>query len=276
MKIDFVVIGPGRCGTTLIYNALVKHPDIQLPNIIKDGNWFLNPKINEQILNKIFIKSKRKKLLGDVSNMYFYDPSVAQRIYKFAPKCKIIFIVRDQIDRLISSYNYRISSGEISPCTFDTAINKYPDLIAQSKYGTNLLPYLKYFPVNQIKWIDFEDLNKEPKKFFSELGKAIGVSINPGLFGNLGIVNKNRTPRNFLVIRLKYFCTFILRKYRLFRILNFFKSNQVVKRILYNNKKCNLPIDREIIDKLKLIYQNDNQHLKPLMPALYERLNSNE
>jgi hypothetical protein len=67
-----------------------------------------------------------------------------------------------------------------------------------------------------------------------------------------------------------------LRKYRLFRILNFFKSNQVVKRILYNNKKCNLPIDREIIDKLKLIYQNDNQHLKPLMPALYERLNSNE
>lgn len=88
---DFIIIGVARCGTTSLYNYLVKHPYI-FPALRKEINFF-SINFNRGLgwyrtffpsrIYKFFIKwvYKRHLITGEATPFYIFHPLALKRIY---------------------------------------------------------------------------------------------------------------------------------------------------------------------------------------------------
>jgi len=92
---NFIVIGPGRSGTTWLYNALREHPEIGMASTKetcyfdafyhKGLGWYAD-----------FFKSYNgRKAIGEVSNTYIFSPLAARRIAELNPNIRIISPLRN-------------------------------------------------------------------------------------------------------------------------------------------------------------------------------------
>ena len=98
--------------------------------------------------------------MAEASVYYTHLPlasGVPERIRQFNPDARLIYLMRDPIERTISHYWHRIKShGESrSPLR---AIKNDPQYCDVSHYAMQLRPYLTRFKRDQIKILTFEEL----------------------------------------------------------------------------------------------------------------------
>lgn len=103
---NFLGIGSERCASTWIHSVLSKHPQLYLPER-KEFNFWSGEITKENLENytKYFEDEKVKDcLLGEISPTYaaMYSEEVAL-LKELIPDLKVIFIIRNPVDRLISS-----------------------------------------------------------------------------------------------------------------------------------------------------------------------------
>lgn len=205
---NFIIAGGIKCGTTSLYNYLIQHPNI-FPASRKETkffdldyelgiNWYkpyFPTKIKKYFLEKFY---KKKFLTGESTPAYFHHPLVPKRIFEEIPKIKLIFLLRNPIDRAYSDYNMR-KRAKLERLTFEAAIEKEISLI---KKGENLLeklelqdyfskfkPYLSrghyysqlqswfnFFPRNQIHIGITEDLLENPQDILNEIFSFLKLS----------------------------------------------------------------------------------------------------
>lgn len=109
-KPNLFVVGAMKCGTTILCDFLNLHEDIAVApkkevhyfslNYLKGETWYL-----EQ-----FQQEKPVKYTVDASPTYFDTSNtvlIASLIKSFEPNAKIIVIIRDPVDRLISHFNHQ-------------------------------------------------------------------------------------------------------------------------------------------------------------------------
>lgn len=163
-KLDFILIGAPKAGTSSLYNYFLSHPDvsvqygkeaIDLHSFIESTerqNFFLgNKKFNGIITPDLVIKK----------NLLF-------KIIKLYPRIKIIYLVRHPIDRLISHFHHFLSLTNKN-ININTAIDNNlvlsnysnetvccEDLIMQSMYGKILNNLEKKISKKQILVIDID------------------------------------------------------------------------------------------------------------------------
>ena len=173
---DFIIIGAAKCGTTSLYKYLSYHPQILLPNkkelrffdknFQRGYEWYLAqfPRIGD----------RPELLTGEASPSYLFSPHVAQRIKDFAPKSKLIVMLRNPVERSISNYYQNQKTGchqktlpeaierEIVNLSQKTAqqLSYGGGLLSQSLYYYKLKRWMKILPRHQ-----FLILNSE--KFFT-------------------------------------------------------------------------------------------------------------
>ena len=100
---------------------------------------------------------------GESSPNYTCYPileGVAERMHSVTGDIKLVYVVRDPIDRLVSQYIQQYSSGRENR-TFEDALKHIDDTnsyIARSKYFMQIEQYLDYFPNSNILIITAEDL----------------------------------------------------------------------------------------------------------------------
>lgn len=172
---NFLVIGPGKSGTTWIYNLLKNHPDICVSSsketlyfenyYHKGSDWYF----------KFFKHCKESKVVGEVSNTYIFSSLAAKRIWEFNPKIKLISCLRNPIYRTFSHYLFLLRNTEVNG-TFEEVLEKRKDLLERGMYSKHLFKYLKYFPREQILILLFEDLIDNPKKFAKKLFNFLNVN----------------------------------------------------------------------------------------------------
>ncbi len=116
-KPNLFLVGAPKCGTTSLYYALKEHAHVFVPKI-KEPNYFtaklLNSKTNyyksslkieyEANYLKIYNESKNEIYRLDASVSYFSRPMIAENIKRFSENAKVIIMVRNPIERLISHY----------------------------------------------------------------------------------------------------------------------------------------------------------------------------
>lgn len=214
-KPNLFVIGASKCATTSLWAILKDHPDIFM-SLDKEPSFFVKESFNNKLLSylALFEAAKNQKFIGEASPVYSETttfPDTAKRIYDFNPEAKIIYIVREPIDRLKSVWKQTLHSGHwlnpvyeiefekksigLMPINFDKALYEYPPFLESTKYWTHLSSYRKYFKDENILLLFYEDLKKDQS------------IINRQIFNFLGLeeisnkskihVNKSNTKRRF-------------------------------------------------------------------------------
>ena len=173
---NLLVIGSMKCGTSSLHDYLNLHPDIFMSEpkeihyyadadfLSKSKDWYLS-----------HFKTD-KKVVGTTPQSYtkchnkFYL-NIPERIHKDSPDIKMIYIMRDPIERYRS---HILESYHCDPQE-DIAYSKESgNYLKTGLYYMQLTEYLKYFELKQIHLMCIEDLKDdslgEMNKIFDFLG----------------------------------------------------------------------------------------------------------
>lgn len=177
-KIDYLIIGAQKSGTTSLYEYLTAHLLIDSAKK-KEVHFFnLNYKKGEKWYHQFFPWHKAH-LQGEGSPYYLFDDSVATKVKAYNPKIKLIVILRDPIERAFSHYRMNVKLG-VEDLSFVDALNaeeertkendalnaSNPKLLYSYKqrglYYEQINHWLKHFPKEQLMILKYEAFFKNP------------------------------------------------------------------------------------------------------------------
>ncbi|HWY40953.1 MAG TPA: sulfotransferase [Chthoniobacterales bacterium] len=204
-RLDFIVPGAQKSGTTALHYFLSKHPQISLPDrqelhFFDDEEVFSRAPVDYQILHGNF-RSRRKSLLpvrsgfaGEVTPSYLYWKPAMERIRNYNPQIKLVILLRNPIDRAFAHWNMQ-RFNDREPLDFLDALKEEPRRIAQPLslesrrfayvdrgfYSEQLDRVFNFFPRRQVRIIKFEDFRDRKQEaldaIFDFLGaKRLGVA----------------------------------------------------------------------------------------------------
>ena len=182
MRPNFLIIGAMKSGTTSLANYLSEHPDVFISQpkepgfFVEELNWFKGWHWYESL----FENAKNKTAIGEASTHYTKYPTyknVANKIYQFLPQIKLIYIMRDPIDRAISHYWHCVHyHNETRPINKAICIDS--EYVWYSRYKIQIKQYLKFFPKDQLLLLLYEDLVHTPEKVIKRCFEFLGVDSN--------------------------------------------------------------------------------------------------
>jgi hypothetical protein len=135
---DFLIIGAQRCGTTHLYDSLIRHPNVMGAShkeihffdehYHRGARWY---KANFPVPTPPpHNASPSVSISGEASATYIAHSSIPARVRELVPRVKLIALVRDPVDRAISHYYHFRRLGYESR-SFEDAIDwEYDYLLA--------------------------------------------------------------------------------------------------------------------------------------------------
>jgi hypothetical protein len=176
---NLLVIGAGKCGTTSLHSYLDLHPEIAMSRQ-KELHFFAGRRSWEKGLDWYRAQfNSSAGIRGESSVTYSAYPQfegVPQRIQSIVPEVKLIYMVRDPVQRMLSSYVHRFSDNEENR-NLEDALGEEGDQIylARSQYHRQLQQYLEYFPLEQILVVALEDLQRRRRATLRRIFEFLGV-----------------------------------------------------------------------------------------------------
>jgi hypothetical protein len=178
----FIVIGAMKCATTSLHFYLDLHPQIfmsrrqELDFFIAERHWNKGLQWYESQFSDDF------GINGESSSSYTKYPlvcDVPERIHSVLPLAKLIYVVRDPVDRIISHYIHEYAQGrENRP--IDDALNLLENnhYLDVSKYYLQLRQYLEFYTPDQILVVMTEDLRDQRVSTLQRIFRFLSVDDN--------------------------------------------------------------------------------------------------
>lgn len=178
---DFVIIGAMKCATSTLHDQLARVPGVSMsepkePNFFSDdANWAKGLGYYESL----FAGMPADDLKGESSTHYTKLPTYphcAGRLHEHLPDAKLIYVMRDPVDRIVSQHIHEWSQHVIAEdCPIDAAIRKHPELVDYSRYAMQLSPYMERYGRDRILPVFFERLMSCPQEEFERVGRFLGT-----------------------------------------------------------------------------------------------------
>ena len=128
----------------------------------------------------LFLAAVGKLAIGEGSTGYTKEllhPHTAERIAKYLPEAKLIYIVRNPFHRIESHWLHSIACGlEVPPLR--EALKKWPHMVDISLYWKQISRYRQVYPDKQILVLFFEDFVKQPQAVVDQCYEYLGVDPN--------------------------------------------------------------------------------------------------
>jgi hypothetical protein len=203
-RLNFLIMGAQKSGTTALTYFLMQHSEIYIPER-KEMHFFDDETAFASSLEAVdygsyhagFDIPSRAKVVGEATPIYMYWTPAAQRIKQYNPSIKLIFILRNPIDRAYSHYNWarRVMDKESLP--FSVAIrleglrnveqfpmqSRWHSYVDRGYYARQIKHLLRYFSLSQMLFIKTEDLRNNHSatldRIFDFLGVGQAQSIEP-------------------------------------------------------------------------------------------------
>ena len=192
-KIDFLIIGAQKSGTTTLYHWLKQHPDIFLPEA-KEILYFAKDEFYQQgdeYLNVFYRHYGGQKIAGGAYVHMIYFPYVAERIYSYNPQIKFIALLRNPVDRAYSAYWFARCNGWETIATLEDALDKeekrvhgpYKDqaeltYLAHGRYAEQLQSYFNLFGRDRVMVLLTEELRDNSEKVVGRTLNFLGLPSN--------------------------------------------------------------------------------------------------
>jgi hypothetical protein len=169
-----------KAGTTSLYQYLGAHPEIFMSSI-KELDFFveeLNWRRGLDWYKSQFSRAPSGTIaLGEVSTSYTMYPQyqgVPERIVQLLPTVRLIYILRDPIDRIRSHYQHNVTTrSERGP--IDRTVLEDPAYVNCSRYALQIEQYLDHFSPRQLMIITSENLRVERQETMRRVFGFLGV-----------------------------------------------------------------------------------------------------
>lgn len=177
---NLIIIGAQKCATTSLHYYLNLHPEISMSRVkesnffIKEFNW--NRGIEWYRAQFDVFSRVRGESSPGYTTYPLYD-GVPARMYSVVPNAKVIYILRDPIERTISHYVHNYAEGRETR-GMEEALGEYDgrnQYVVRSMYSTQLEQYLQFFPWPQIHIMTADDLQKGTKAAMEAVFRFLGV-----------------------------------------------------------------------------------------------------
>lgn len=187
-RLDFIVAGVQKAGTTALHYFLAKHPHIALPRdqalhfFDKEEHFRGAP--DYRILHRNFDGGWRWRTAGEVTADYVYYTPALERIARYNPDMKLLISLRNPTDRAFSHWNMRRAKGR-EPLEFLDAIKRDQEQIGSGLrgnahlergfYATQLERVFDLFPREQVLLIKYEDFRRDYARTINNVFAFLGV-----------------------------------------------------------------------------------------------------
>ena len=175
---NLVVIGGLKCGTTSLHHYLNLHPEIGMSRP-KELNFFveeLNWPLGRDWYASHFDPAERVR--GESSPHYTNRPrfdGVAERLAETAPDARLIYMVRDPIDRMLSHYLHNVGGGYDDRPLEEALADPDTAYVDRGRYFFQLEPYLERFERDRIELVRREELKRDRAGTMRRVFAFLGV-----------------------------------------------------------------------------------------------------
>ncbi|MFF5172932.1 sulfotransferase domain-containing protein [Micromonospora sp. NPDC000089] len=209
---DFLITGTKRGGTTSLWRYLLEHPLV--PRLFPAWNtktshyfeenwgrgetWYRSHFPTERQRRALERRHGGPVRVGEAAPLYMFHPLVPGRVAELMPDVRLIFLLRDPVERAYSHWKERRTEGK-EPLGFAEALAAEPErtagererLIAdptyvseaydwytyraRGRYLEHLQPWLELFPAEQLLILPSETLYAEPAATHARVLEFLGL-----------------------------------------------------------------------------------------------------
>ncbi len=244
---DYVlVVGPGRSGTTFLYENLKLHPGFAFPEIKEAGYY--------RSLRRFCRGRERLRegeaggILADVSNLAYKDRALGEgvsRLKRHGVRVLLVVLLRDHLERARSIFRYRRSRGHLSAWLGAERLER---AVMRDRLTAAQLDAIYRIGVDVLA-IEFAALTEEPREALRVLGELCGVGGggDVGEAGKAGgaagaavperagrrLANESVRPRSRLLVTMATVAAGALRALGFRRLLQRLKDSRRLQRLFF-------------------------------------------
>jgi sulfotransferase family protein len=190
-RLDFILAGAQKSGTTALHYFLSKHPEITMGDQQEmhffDNDALFISDVDYEKLHKHYPLLAASAIAGDCTPSYIYYEPAVERIWKYNPKIKLLIILRNPVDRAFAHWNMqRFKDRE--PLDFFDAVREEQARITGAPpvdarrfayvdrgfYGRQLTRLFKFFPREQVKVVKFEEFREQQRETLASIFSFLG------------------------------------------------------------------------------------------------------
>jgi Sulfotransferase domain len=190
-RLDFILAGAQKSGTTALHYFLSRHPDITMGKK-QEIHFFDNDALfvsepDYELLHKHYPPLAPSSIAGDCTPSYLYHEPAAERIWNYNPKIKLLVLLRNPVDRAFAHWNMQRYRGR-EPLDFFDAVREEQmritgapatearrfAYVARGFYGQQLERFFKFFPREQVKVVKFEDFKGNQRETLASILSFLG------------------------------------------------------------------------------------------------------
>ena len=182
IKPNYMLIGAAKCATSSICNLLGSHPQIFMVDC-DEPHFFSRDEVFDRgwaWYESLYANAGHKPFIGEGSNSYTMKevyPNTIDRILEVIPELKLIYAVRDPLERIESLWlQLRSHGGEEVHYDFNTAMEVNRDwLVDSSNYWQQIQPFREKFGDENVHIIFYEDLKANAENVMTGCFQHIGA-----------------------------------------------------------------------------------------------------
>lgn len=190
---EVVVIGAMKCGTSAVHEYLDAHPEVCMSRL-KELNFFNGPEEAPETDDAFRAwRSGRwhrglgwyaaqfdpsAPVRGESSPAYTSPscPEVPQRMARVLPAARLVYLVRDPLERAMSQYLHHRRDGTEPRPPEEALVDPCSHYVRRSLYHRRLAPFLERFPRGQIHVVVQERLLAHRRREIAALHAHLGLS----------------------------------------------------------------------------------------------------
>ena len=201
-RLDFIIAGTQKGGTSALHYHLDQHPNITFAHpeeahmidhprrhFFDDEKRYAAGNVSYDILHE-GIKLKPKSLIvGSCTPIYTYWKPAMERIRDYHPGIKLIVLLRNPIDRAFSNWNMNWDRGR-EPLEFLEAVaaevkeradspelqSRRRSFVDRGFYAEQIERVFRYFPREQVRVIKFDDFRARTHEVVNDVFRFLGVA----------------------------------------------------------------------------------------------------
>ncbi|MBP8235729.1 MAG: sulfotransferase [Rhizorhabdus sp.] len=192
-KVDFLVAGVQKGGTSALFEYLRDVPGVHLPDV-KEAHFFDDEAQNwdrpdVDAYHALF--PDRPGLWGEATPIYLYWPNAIERIARYNPAMRMILIFRDPVQRAWShwkmEYAKRKEREPFGWCIREGRARLTPgdpqapghhrvfSYVERGLYGAQVERLLRHFPASQCLFLRSEDLRADPTGTITSICRLLDI-----------------------------------------------------------------------------------------------------